>query len=361
MRQSVRASVMVIVFAIVLTVLVILGIQNDWGVFRRPTQEQFENLEAKNDAAFEEGAAGFASVDLSIAIIPPSSSDETRRTTFQLDRMVYYIRDDSEEIDVLEACIDDVRLIFVTKDAPQPVDGGYFFSEPVCVSPTEDDFIAESIEYAGSFSIDNHYNIIPPIDQPFRIDLSNASTISLNFWYPYDSFNLDTVIQVSYSVRYSDGTEEHDAIEPFVLWSIQTSGTRLWDLNLFAEREVEFGGDLREGYLYHPYGVFDTIAIEFQRPLLYRLAFPFFMIAMVLLISLVPLLGERDTLVDISAAMLFGIFGLKGVLGPGEQMGQTLLDIALICLYVLLVFAALLFFASRINMRWRRVSTKPEA
>jgi TRAP-type C4-dicarboxylate transport system permease small subunit len=72
---------------------------------------------------------------------------------------------------------------------------------------------------------------------------------------------------------------------------------------------------------------------------------------MVLLIGLVPLLGDRDTLVDICAAMLFGIFGIKGILSPGEQMGQTILDISLIGMYVVLAFAAALFFINVILSR----------
>jgi len=63
-------------------------------------------------------------------------------------------------------------------------------------------------------------------------------------------------------------------------------------------------------------------------------------------------LGDRDTLVDISAAMLFGIFGLKGILSPGDQMGRTVLDIALIALYVILAFAGILFFINKIALRF---------
>ena len=97
--------------------------------------------------------------------------------------------------------------------------------------------------------------------------------------------------------------------------------------------------------------MYQEVKLWFERPLLYRLVLPFFIIGMVLLIALIPMLGDRDTLVEICAAMLFRIFGLKGILAPGGQMGQTLLDIALIGLYIVLAFAALLFFINRIRSR----------
>lgn len=350
MRLNVRASLLVILFAAGLTIFTILGIQNDWGIFRRPTQEQIENLEAKNDAAFEDGAADFASIDLVINIVPPSSSEEMRQVIFELTRMIYYIRDDNADIDIAEACIDDVRLMFIPPDAPENVDGTYFFFDPICVTPLPEEFIADEVEYTGAFKIDNYYEIWPEIQEPFKLTIADHDTVSLNFWYPYDSFTLNTVIQVAYRIIYSDGTEVSNTVEPFVAWNIQTSGTRLWDVNLDANKSFTVSDDFKDQYLYVTDGIYDTISIELERPLLYRLVFPFFMMAMVLLISLVPLLGERDTLVDISAAMLFGIFGLKGILGPGEQMGQTVLDIALIGLYVLLAFAALLFFINRLNV-----------
>ena len=93
---------------------------------------------------------------------------------------------------------------------------------------------------------------------------------------------------------------------------------------------------------------YDRYTITFNRLLLYRIIFPFFMIAMVLLLCFLPLFTERDSLIDVSAAMLFGIFGLKGIIGPGDQMGQTVMDIALIGLYVLLAFAVLMFFIRRL-------------
>jgi hypothetical protein len=358
MRLNVRASLLVILFAAGLTVFVTLGIQNDWGIFRRPTQEQIENLEAKNPAAFEDGAVDFASVDLHINIIPPSSSEEARQVTFELERLIYYLRDDNPDVDIAEACIDDVRLMFIPPDAPENVDGGYFFFDPICVTPLPEEFIADEVEFTGSFTIDNYYEIWPEIQEPFKLNITDHDTVSLNFWYPYDNFRLNTVIQVTYRVVYSDGTEAFNAIEPFVAWNIQTSGTRLWDVRLNAAQEFAVSDDFKDQYLYMIDGVFNTIGIAFERPLLYRLVFPFFMMAMVLLISLVPLLGERDTLVDISAAMLFGIFGLKGILGPGEQMGQTVLDIALIGLYVLLAFAAFLFFINRLNLHRQEQTTE---
>lgn len=125
-------------------------------------------------------------------------------------------------------------------------------------------------------------------------------------------------------------------------------GTRLWNVDLVPGKTA-ISEDTPEAQNIVP-GTYDTLQFQFRRPLLYRVVMPFFIVMMVLLIGMVPLLGDRDTLVDICAAMLFGIFGLKGILGPGDQMGQTILDIALIGLYVVLAFAALLFFINKIRV-----------
>ena len=125
-----------------------------------------------------------------------------------------------------------------------------------------------------------------------------------------------------------------------------TSGTRAWDLSFKAEAITLTDDEASQSNVME---TIDELTLTFDRSLLYRIAFPFFLVAMTLLIGLMPLLGERDAFVEITASMMFGIYSLKGILGPGDQMGRTILDISLIGLYIVLAFSGALYFIAKIR------------
>lgn len=342
---NVRAYILVILFAAGLTAVVAIGIQQGWGAFRKPTKEQVINADAANQAALESGAVDLAAVDLFMQLIPPSASEEVRMLTLQLDGLNYYVRDDNPDVDVESVCVEAVDIILNPDESENSADFS-FLQEPLCVTPLPEEFTAESSDLSG-LTLDNFYSIAVGPDEPSKFDIKDPDLISLNFWYPYDSLTLKSAMFIAYSVTLTDGEVIVSTIRPYISWDIQTSGTRAWDVK-FENQTVPLS---KLGIPDFQDGTYESMTIILNRSLLYRLVFPFFLIGMVLLIGLVPLLGDKDTLVDICAAMLFGIFGIKGILGPGEQMGQTILDISLIGMYIVLAFAAVLFFINRIRAR----------
>lgn len=346
-----RAYIAVLLFALGLTLVVALGIREGWGAFRKPTKESVVNADASNPAALEAGALDLAAVDLQMAIIPPSSSEEIRKLTMQLIGVQYFVRDDNADLDVTAVCLDSVDIL-VNPDNLESSTSYGFLDDPLCVEPLPEEYTEERADF-GSLQLDHFYQIALELEQPSTFDLKDPDIISLNFWYPYDNFTIRSAMVVTYSVERSDGSFISETIRPYIDWDIQTSGTRAWDIRFQAETVPL--SDL--GITDYQSGTYESLTINVARSWLYRLVFPFFIVAMVLLIAMVPLLGERDTLVDICAAMLFGIFGLKGILGPGEQMGQTILDISLIGLYLVLAFAAALFFVNKIIHRRRQINT----
>ncbi len=341
-RLNIRAYYLVILFAIGLTVLVAWGIDQGWGAFRRPIKEEVINPLASNPAALAEGAADLAVVNVLMALVPPSSAEEVRQLTLKMDAVQFWLRDDSETLDIQDVCLDGIDIILNPDDEANAVYHSFLF-EPLCLVPLPEEFTAERSDI-GSIELDNFYAIAAEPEEPNPLELTDPDVVSLNFWYPYDSFTLRSEMVVTYSMTLSDGQVIESAIVPYLAWDIQTSGTRAWDVRFVAET-LSFT-DGRSGN-------YESMTINLTRSWFYRLTFPFFLIVMVLLIGLVPLLGDRDTLVDICAAMLFGIFGLKGILGPGEQMGQTILDIALVGLYVVLAFAGILFFFNKVILSRR--------
>lgn len=345
MRSGTRYSFAVLAFAVLMTVFFVVGIQLNWGIFRQPTKEDVSNPDAINEFALEEGAVDLAALDLNIAVVPPSSGDEVRALEFRLDQLQLYVRDDDDTVAVTEVCLDYLSLLFQPQQEETTV-FSWLIEEPYCVPVTETDYYEEEFDFVV-YTLDRFYWVTPRLPAPFSARLDDPDLLNLNFWYPYDGFQLDLVLQAQYSVTLDNGEQVYGTINPYIEWDIQTSGTRLWDIALkpspdLAIDPVVVRDSLGEDQAY------DAYSITFNRLLLYRIIFPFFMVAMVLLLCFMPLFNERDSLIDVSAAMLFGIFGLKGIIGPGEQMGQTVMDIALIGLYVLLAFAVLLFFIRRL-------------
>jgi hypothetical protein len=349
MRSGNVYSFIVLGFAAFLVLMFVIGIQQNWGIFRQPTKEDATNTDAVSQFALEEGAVDVAALDLVMNLIPPSSGEEIRALDFQVDELTFYVRDDDDTVTVKEVCLDYIFLI-LQPQSEETASSASTTGDPYCLPIVESDYVEEPYDIGG-YSLDRSYWVSPrnaPDSITIRID--DPDVLNLNFWYPYDAFKVDLVLQVQYSLTLENDEQIVGTVSPFIKWNIQTSGTRLWDIKLIADPEMPIDPVLVENYLGTDptYDFYDTYSITFNRLLLYRIIFPFFMVAMVLLLCFMPLFSERDSLIDVSAAMLFGIFGLKGIIGPGDQMGQTVMDIALIGLYVLLAFAVFLFFIRRL-------------
>ncbi len=340
---NVRSYVLVLLFSLILMGFVIVGIQQGWGLFRLPTIEQTFNEDAINRAGLADNAIDMLAVDLLMKFIPPSSSEDERLLTLELGRLSAFVRDDNPTADIQQACLDFITVwVYPQNDAVGQL--WDFLRQPVCMDASDELFVADMTPL-GNIMTDNFYVFDYPLDMVFKYETRDPDQISLNFWYPYDGVVMPMWLLVKYTVYLTDGTTKEGTLPPYMAWDIQTSGSRMWDVQLQTETIVEFDESVNQDIIY------ENVTIRMERPWLYRVAFPFFIVMMVLLIGLVPLLGDRDTLVDISAAMLFGIFGLKGIMSPGEQMGRTVLDIALIALYVILAFAGVLFFVNKIALR----------
>lgn len=349
---NLRAYVLVILFAIGLFALGIVGIRSGWGVFSPPTREQLLNLDAVNDAAFEDGALDLGAADLLFRVRPPANNEEVRRVEVLLEDAFLWLRDDDPTLQVAQACLSVYAVVNPNTDSQKAHE---FLEQPVCITPSANDYLMMNVpvdlfgEPVTNLMMLNDRKAVQAVAQPLTLETSEE--VSLNFWYPYDSFALDLDLYVAYEITLDDGEVFEGVIQPFLAWNLQTSGHRLWQIGLSSTSDVISDPDFGEVPV-------DRVSFQFDRPLVYRLIFPFFLVMMVLLIGMVPLLTERDVLVEICAAMLFGIFGLKGIIGPGEAMGQTVLDLSLIGLYVVLAFAAAVFFFNKVSLSHRPAPTE---
>lgn len=354
--MNLRAYGLVILFAVGLFAFGIVGLRNGWGIFSPPSREQELNLDAANDAAFEDGGLDVGAVDLFFRVRPPANNEEIRRVEVLLEDATLWVRDDNPDYQIAQVCLVSVYAE-VNPRGLFPADHD-FLRQPACITPTETDYaLAEAvpIDFFGE-ALTNTFllNAKEVLQDVARgLTLEDSDDVGLNFWYPYDSFALALDIYVAYEILFDDGDALEGVIQPFLAWNLQTNGHRLWQIDISSTSSTvpdEVFGDIPV----------DRVSFQFDRPLLYRLVFPFFLVMMVLLIGMIPLLAERDVLVEICAAMLFGIFGLKGIIGPGDAMGQTVLDLSLIGLYVVLAFAAALFFVNKVSLH-RRPSEETKA
>jgi hypothetical protein len=349
-------------FALLVFGLVAWGISAGWALFSLPDSGASGSDMPLNEAALGDDTVDVVSADLYVRLVPPSFGEEERALTFELTDADLFYRNTTDDVTVTRACLD------VTFSTTPPVAGltdeeanTYtleYFTEDLdgfCAETGREDFFSRLD--LGGVEVEDVYavRVLPPAGRaefvPGNITLADRKNVSINFWYPFDSITIEPIMQVTYYLYDNDDLIYFDTINARWNWDYVTTGSRLWDIQLTTEAldlPLELNADDNSPYFS---GGASQVRLEMNRPLLFRVAFPFFMIGMILLISLIPLTGDRDTLVDITAALLFGIFGLKGIIGPSEALGQTILDVGFISLYLVLAFATLLFFINKLRLR----------
>jgi hypothetical protein len=343
--SKVRPFWAVVGFSLFLLVLMVVGIQAEWGILGQPPQAEEVESDIFNEAALDDPVADVLGVDLNIRVIPPSSTEENRELKFQLEYVTILFRDTDPDLEVSRVCLNDVLLALTPLDTPESgvTDYNYdYFVEdanPLCFVPTEDDILAE-YALTDDLVYEQVHELGVKVEPARAITFTDAEEISQNFWYPYDAIDLTAYLQVHYTVWVNEEVETEGTISPLLDWDYLISGTRQWDIALETQ---ELNQTEADNWLYSE-GPVTQLHFELARPFLFQLIFPVFMLGMVFLIALVPSSADQDILVGITVSLLFGIFGLKGILGPSDAMGQTLLNLGLIGLYVILGFATVLYF-----------------
>jgi len=349
----------------------------DLGIAIKPpkTSEQ-ANLDAYNREALGEGAIGIFEVDLTLAVLPPSSSQEERSLTIEpVQDIRVYVRDDSDVLDVEEFCIDWLDLIAegeADSDGYFTYDTHNFLPESLChtMDPDKDYYnFWESGEFYASvangetetFTIDNFYEIRLPHDKAVPYEGAFPEIIGQNFWFPYDNFKTNIYIQVSTSVRLSDDTWVYAEIPAFYDWKLRPSGSRAWDIKMQNSAKTLSENDDSFLNYFFP-GPYQKVELQFERPLLFKISFPLLMIAMVILISLVPMMKDANVedILAVMAGLLFATFAIRSIISPGTEIGQTLIDIGIIGLNILQIIAAGLLFI-RILRKQRRQKSSSSA
>jgi hypothetical protein len=181
------------------------------------------------------------------------------------------------------------------------------------------------------------------------------------FWYPFDGHTLPGAAQITY--RILSGAQEVDGgnIDPVAAWVYETSGNLNWNIRLQSSPEVQDaqqGQGVIFGLTTLRTGKILRFNFTFTRPLILRLATPFLIVVMIAVIMLLAFVESLDSLFEICVGLLFGIFGLKQVIAPSENVGQTMMDVVFIGLYVLLAVTLMIILLSKLvyHLRHRRTA-----
>jgi hypothetical protein len=120
MKIEWKPLVVVYAFAAILVSVFLISIKFQLPfVFRPPQIRQSANLDAYNEESLKDGAVNAVAVDLFLQALSPSISDPERK--FELipfSSINTYVRDDSDELDVVQVCVDSVTMLINTQKPP---------------------------------------------------------------------------------------------------------------------------------------------------------------------------------------------------------------------------------------------------
>ncbi|MDX1991653.1 MAG: hypothetical protein SF029_04660 [bacterium] len=287
----------------------------------------------------------------SFRITPPGGSGiDSSSALFTLDDIGFYTYDASVEQDADTVCIDGILMTTNYTDTTV----GEFLSgvdlmegvEPLCYDLGQ--ALPSGEDSAITMYLRNSTRNSTTRDLYDSLYLQALSQNRLER-YPYDHFTMQATLQFVYRVL--DGEAEVNAgiARPYTVWLFETSGERNWNIEFVSETGLKDSpeDEPRDVFNFIPNGAYERITFEFARPLLFRLMYPFLIAAMLLIIGLLPFLDSLDGLMEVTAAILFGIFGLRQVMTLPNSQGQTILDVIFIGLYVVLAFTFLLIILTR--------------
>jgi len=316
-------------------------------VFRPPHIRQYANLDAYNEESLKDGAISSVAIDLYLQALAPSISDPERK--FELvpyGNIDTYVRDDNDELDVEQVCVDSISLLVNTQNTPHQ-----FLNEPLCHIYDENDWFGD-YEYdlgdGTTYNLTNHwYYEFPYQDMiPFKED--HAYIVGVNFWFPYDGFVLDLNMQAQTTITLSDGSTKTEVVPIYYEWKQQSSSSRPWDVTLLnkiyqSDKETIVPENVANNF--EP-GYYEWSQFSLRRQPLYYIAFPILLIAMVIFISMVPLLTTSglESIIGVQTGLLFATFALRSILSPGSEIGQTLIEVSVIGLNILQMFSAAVLF-----------------
>jgi hypothetical protein len=231
--------------------------------------------------------------------------------------------------------------------------------EGICHEMNSNDYLYETDTYSwtndvtgeaeGQVDLDHVYYIRPEKGEVQTYEEFNPLIVGTNFRFPYDPFQLTLDTHVLTLIEFEDGSFVYQYPPMYIELQLLPSGGRPWDITMKNEMKREQDGS---------YEIATQVTqLSLIRPLLFRVSFPLIIIAMVFFIALIPQISNPnvETVLGIMASLLFATFAVRSLLSPGDEIGQTIIDISILGLYALQILAGVLLI-----WRVRRFGKKDE-
>jgi hypothetical protein len=302
-------------------------------VFIFPSVKNSSDSFAEGQTTIEQGDL-FSPFRADISIVPPKLDDENQGVSIELHEASFYVETRNYDTRIKKVCIDSLTVITRFQ--------GYFGS---------------SGEQASRF-FENENGVCKPIlaikpDPPLFMyadiyfenePLLGESYMENNSYnYPYDGFSYETAVYLKY--RFIDEKEnvlESGVVSPYTI--VRNEGDVDWDRKVgnpdpsFAETYW-----LLTSEDYIKYAKENPIApqkITYSRPLAKRIVYLILLLSVLTFIAFLTTTSEVIVFVEGASAILFGIYGIRGVIVSDISAHRTtIIDSSILGLYLVLSFA----------------------
>lgn len=274
-------------------------------------------------------------LQISLNLFPPTEAGSKPRIA--ISYLSYYLPENSTD-EPNELCLDEIKIAEYTQQSTSETFGFNSFPDelfPYCVSLERGTKIGKvsinEVPVKDYFSPSGNFEKLGELELQINAD---------NFLYPYDSFAPKIGLQIKYRLLDDGKLLINEVASPRLSVTNQPNIIE-WDIKISGKEEpsTSFHPDWLTIVGMDDVKQYRTLDIAFARPLILQLTYPIIIGSLLLLVALLARVQSLDTFMEGSVAVLLGIFGLKELLLPPDIKVRTILDIAILGLYVTFAFA----------------------
>jgi hypothetical protein len=238
--------------------------------------------------------------------------------------------------------------LWVTEPLPLP-DNTILFQERANLVSILDPIVGEkklSVEFDDLCVEPNKIKLRSAEDETTQVGVLPFATGLSPYFYPFDTRSLDLKIWVETEITYADDSTKVFITAPNVSTQYNLQD---WQLSVYKEQTTPEDGS-------HPISSFQMLM---KRAFASRLLTTTLLISLLIIIILLSFTKQIDAFIQASVAVLLTLLGIQDLLLPAEKIQTTIIDQAILILYIL--FALVVLSHLTIKPIWERTRiSEPE-